>query len=111
MVQIWKDTYEDLSPAGLEAILDMFEAGETPVPGPQNGRTASCPEGGPTTLTDAALYDGSTIGAWKKRFDETSDVAPAPAAAASAPTVAPSPPASASPKNPPRSLRWPTRDS
>lgn len=100
MVQIWKDTYEDLSPAGLEAILDMFEAGETPVPGPQNGRTASCPEGGPTTLTDAALYDGSTIGAWKKRFEETSDVVPAPAAPTSAPTVTPSPPASDSLKGP-----------
>jgi NADH-quinone oxidoreductase subunit E len=27
---------------------------------------------GPTSLTDTSLYDGSTIGAWKKRFEETS---------------------------------------
>ena len=32
--------------------------------------------GGPFTLTDPKLYDGSVVGAWKKRFDE----APAPSA-------------------------------
>lgn len=73
MVQIWEDTYEDLTPAAFEAILDIFEAGEKPVPGPQNGRKASCPEGGPTTLTDASLYDGSTIGAWRHRFEPATD--------------------------------------
>ena len=86
MVQIWKDTYEDLTPAALEAIIDMFEAGEKPVPGPQNGRKASCPEGGPTTLTDATLYDGSTIGAWKKRFEDTAETVTTVAGAPVAPT-------------------------
>jgi NADH-quinone oxidoreductase subunit E len=57
MVQIWKDTYEDLTPELFEKLLDGFAAGNPPKPGSQIGRTASAPEGGPTTLTDPALYD------------------------------------------------------
>lgn len=51
MVQIWKDTYEDLTPELLEKVLDGF-AGKGPMakPGSQTGRQASCPAGGPTTL-------------------------------------------------------------
>ena len=71
MIQIGKDTYEDLTPALLEQVLDGLAVGKPPKPGSQIGRTASCPAGGPTTLRDPALYDGSSIGAWKKRFDET----------------------------------------
>lgn len=52
MVQIWKDTYEDLSAELFEALLDGFANGTPPQPGSQTGRTASCPEGGPTTLKD-----------------------------------------------------------
>lgn len=52
MIQVWKDTYEDLTPEGLEQLLDMFARGEQPTPGPQNGRQFSAPEGGPTTLND-----------------------------------------------------------
>lgn len=85
MAQIYKDTFEDLTPASLEAVLDGFEAGEPPVAGSQIGRIASCPEGGQTSLTDPKLYDGSTIGAWKKRFEET---APPPAAVEAAPASA-----------------------
>ena len=85
MVQIYKDTFEDLTPASLEAVLDGFAAGEPPVAGSQIGRIASCPEGGQTSLTDPKLYDGSTIGAWKKRFEET---APPPAAVEAAPASA-----------------------
>lgn len=70
MVQIWKDTYEDLTPEGLEKIIEAFARGKKPLPGPQAGRKASCPEGGPTTLVDQSLYDGSNAGAWKKRFPE-----------------------------------------
>ena len=70
MIQIDKDTYEDLTPALLDKVLDGYAEGHPPKPGSQIGRTASCPAGGPTTLKDASLYDGSTIGAWKKRFDE-----------------------------------------
>jgi NADH-quinone oxidoreductase subunit E len=50
MAQIGKDYYEDLTPEGFAAILDAFARGETPRPGPQNGRFASEPLGGATTL-------------------------------------------------------------
>ena len=73
VVQVNKDTFEDLMPEQLNKILDGFLAGQRPKPGSQIGRTASCPVTGPTSLTDAMLYDGSTIGAWKKRFEEISD--------------------------------------
>ncbi|RTL72510.1 MAG: NADH-quinone oxidoreductase subunit NuoE [Hyphomicrobiales bacterium] len=52
MVQIWKDTYEDLTPELLEKVLDGFATGNPPKPGSQIGRQASCPKGGPTTLKD-----------------------------------------------------------
>lgn len=71
MVQIGGDTYEDLTPSLLDAVIDGYLDGRPPVAGSQIGRIASCPEGGPTSLTDPKLYDGSTIGAWKKRFEET----------------------------------------
>ena len=71
MVQIDKDTFEDLTPAALEAILESYAAGKKPKAGSQIGRTASCPAGGATTLKDPSLYDGSTIGAWKNRFEDT----------------------------------------
>ncbi|MCV0369488.1 MULTISPECIES: NADH-quinone oxidoreductase subunit NuoE [Filomicrobium] len=54
MLQIFKDTYEDLTPELLEHLLDSFAAGNPPKPGSQIGRTASCPAGGPTTLKDVA---------------------------------------------------------
>ncbi len=50
MVQISKDTYEDLTPESLERVLDAFARGETPTPGPQIDRQFSAPVGGPTTL-------------------------------------------------------------
>jgi NADH-quinone oxidoreductase subunit E len=51
--------YEDLTPEGLERLLDAFAAGQTPPPGSEIGRQGSAPEGGPLTLTDPKLYDGS----------------------------------------------------
>ena len=54
MVQIGKDTYEDLTPELLEKVLDGIATGEPVQPGPQTGRQASCPQGGPTTLLDYA---------------------------------------------------------
>ena len=51
--------YEDLTPESFEALLDAFAAGKTPKPGSAIGRQGSAPEGGATTLTDAALFDGS----------------------------------------------------
>src|ERR1044072_5622033 len=50
MVQINDDTYEDLTYNKMSEILDALAKGGTPKPGPQFGRQASCPEGGPTTL-------------------------------------------------------------
>ncbi|MFZ4690451.1 MAG: NADH-quinone oxidoreductase subunit NuoE [Polymorphobacter sp.] len=52
MVQINADNYEDLTYDSMTAILAELARGETPVPGSQIGRTASCPEGGPTSLLE-----------------------------------------------------------
>ena len=54
MVQIFKDTYEDLTPELLEKVLDGFAKRQPVKPGSQIGRQASCPAGGPTTLTEMA---------------------------------------------------------
>ena len=54
MVQVFKDTYEDLNPELFEKVLDGFAAGKPPKPGSQIGRQASCPAGGPTTLKEFA---------------------------------------------------------
>ncbi|MCC4245538.1 NADH-quinone oxidoreductase subunit E [Stappia indica] len=51
MVQIFKDTYEDLTPESLEKLIDDISAGREVTPGPQNDRRFGAPEGGPTTLT------------------------------------------------------------
>jgi NADH-quinone oxidoreductase subunit E len=50
MVQIGKDTYEDLTGTTFEKVLDDIAAGRTPKPGPQIDRQLSAPVGGPTTL-------------------------------------------------------------
>jgi NADH-quinone oxidoreductase subunit E len=57
MVQIFKDTYEDLTPASLERLIDDLAAGRKVKVGPQIDRHHAAPEGGPRTLTDPALYD------------------------------------------------------
>src|SRR5262249_40488873 len=56
MLQINEDNYEDLTPEILARILDDLTAGKKPKPGPQIDRQLSAPVGGPTTLTDPALY-------------------------------------------------------
>jgi NADH-quinone oxidoreductase subunit E len=53
MVQIFKDTYEDLTPENFNKLLDGFEKGTPPKPGPQNGRTGGEPLGGLTSLLGA----------------------------------------------------------
>jgi NADH-quinone oxidoreductase subunit E len=58
--------YDDLSPAILTQILDDFAAGKHPEKGSYIGRQGAAPEGGPLTLTDAALYDGSRAKPIKK---------------------------------------------
>jgi NADH-quinone oxidoreductase subunit E len=50
MVQIFKDTYEDLTPASFEKVLDGFAKGSPPKSGPQIERQLAAPVGGPTTL-------------------------------------------------------------
>lgn len=87
MVLIGGDTYEDLTPESLEHVLESYAQGRPPAPGPQVKRQLSAPEGGETTLTDASLYDGSRVGAWRKQFEER-----AAATAAKAVTQAGAPP-------------------
>ncbi|WP_417672376.1 NADH-quinone oxidoreductase subunit NuoE [Roseibium sp.] len=52
MVQIFKDTYEDLTPDSFNKLIDDIAAGKEVTPGPQNGRRFSMPEGGQTSLTE-----------------------------------------------------------
>lgn len=52
MVQIGKDYYEDLTAEKLSDLLDAMAEGKMPVPGPQNGRFAAEPLGGPTSLNE-----------------------------------------------------------
>ena len=65
MVMVDRDAYEDLTTESFEALIDTFDRGETPKPGPQNGRQYCAPEGGATSLTDETLYDGSAADRWK----------------------------------------------
>jgi NADH-quinone oxidoreductase subunit E len=51
--------YEDLTAEGFEKLLDAFAAGKRPEAGSEIGRQCAAPAGGPTTLADPALYDGS----------------------------------------------------
>ena len=50
MMQIGDDYYEDLDSATTTAVLDALAKGETPKPGPQNGRTGCEPADGLTSL-------------------------------------------------------------
>lgn len=52
MIQVFSDTYEDLTPETFEKVLDAFARGEKPTPGPQNGRHGAEPQGGALTLRD-----------------------------------------------------------
>ncbi len=78
MAQIGKDYYEDLTPEGFAAMIDAFAAGEVPKPGPQNGRFASEPASGLTSLKDRSgeAHNGSVaralaLGDTIKRIDGT----------------------------------------
>ena len=50
MVQINDDFYEDLTADTFERLLEDLRNGRDVVTGPQNGRQASAPDGGPTVL-------------------------------------------------------------
>jgi NADH-quinone oxidoreductase subunit E len=78
MAQIGKDYYEDLTAARLGEIIDELAAGKVPTPGPQNGRFASEPKGGLTSLKDrkGEAHNGSValalaIGDTVRRIDGT----------------------------------------
>ncbi|MBL8589676.1 MAG: NADH-quinone oxidoreductase subunit NuoE [Methylobacteriaceae bacterium] len=71
MAQINNDYYEDLTEENFLLLLDDLAAGRTVKKGSQTGRISSEPTPGKgTTLADPTLYDGSRVGAWKKRFEE-----------------------------------------
>ncbi len=57
MVQINDDNYEDLDYDRTVAVLEALANGHLPEPGSTIGRRASCPEGGPTSLT--AMVDSN----------------------------------------------------
>jgi NADH-quinone oxidoreductase subunit E len=61
VVQIGKDTFEDLDPALFETLLLNLRTGKTVKPGSQTGRRASCPAGGPTTLLDEGKRDSEKV--------------------------------------------------
>jgi NADH-quinone oxidoreductase subunit E len=59
LVQINADTYEDLTPASFQKLLDDIAAGKRIKPGPQVERHFSAPVGGPTTLTGDIYRPGA----------------------------------------------------
>jgi len=80
MAQIGKDYYEDLTAARFSEMLDELAAGKVPVPGPQNGRYASEPLSGLTSLTEydsgktqynASVQYAVDLGDTVKRIDGT----------------------------------------
>jgi NADH-quinone oxidoreductase subunit E len=84
MVQVWKDTYEDLTPETLDKLIDDWQAGRKTTPGPQNGRQFSMALGGASSLTDKSLYNKQRS---FKRIEAPPSAAPAPVVPASAPVV------------------------
>ncbi|MEM9582502.1 MAG: NADH-quinone oxidoreductase subunit E [Pseudomonadota bacterium] len=80
MAQIGKDYYEDLNAKRVADLIDMLDKGEVPTAGPQNGRYASEPLKGLTSLTDydsgntqynASVQLAEDIGDTIKRIDGT----------------------------------------
>ncbi|QFU16390.1 NADH-quinone oxidoreductase subunit NuoE [Microvirga thermotolerans] len=98
MVQINDDYFEDLTPENFEKLLDDLAAGRPVKKGSQIGRRSSEPHEAVKTLTDPSLYDGSQIGAWRKRFEEEAASAAATGEAAAATASAPSTPKPAKPE-------------
>ena len=81
LVQVFSDTYEDLTPQTLEQLIDDFAAGKSVKAGPQNGRQFSMALGGASTLTDKSLYNKP------RTFTRVEAPPPAPAAAPAAATT------------------------
>lgn len=87
MVQINDDYYEDLTTENFEKLLDDLAAGRPVKTGSQIGRKGSEPVDAVKTLQDPSLYDGSQIGAWRKRFEEQAQPAATGEAAAATASV------------------------
>ncbi|MBY0362264.1 MAG: NADH-quinone oxidoreductase subunit NuoE [Phreatobacter sp.] len=81
MIQVFSDTYEDLTPESFEAVLDAFARGETPMPGPQNGRRGAEPEGGALTLLDLS-FDAAPPGGAMVAEKKVAEAGPSAAALA-----------------------------
>ncbi|MDP8996742.1 MAG: NADH-quinone oxidoreductase subunit NuoE [Pseudomonadota bacterium] len=96
MIQIVKDTYEDLTPESLSKIIDDFQAGRPVKPGPQNGRQFSMALTGATSLTDKSLYN-------KQRSYNRVEAPPPAPPAASTNTLQAAPPPAATGQSPPAS--------
>ncbi|SHL67211.1 NADH dehydrogenase subunit E [Roseovarius litoreus] len=80
MAQIGKDYYEDLTAERFAQMLDDLVAGKVPAPGPQNGRYASEPVSGLTSLQahdkgrmahNASVQLATDLGDTVKRIDGT----------------------------------------
>lgn len=81
MAQIGKDYYEDLTAERFSEIIDEMAEGKVPLPGPQNGRYASEPASGLTSLSEyeetghtkmnASVQLASDLGDTLKRIDGT----------------------------------------
>ncbi|WP_299350056.1 NADH-quinone oxidoreductase subunit E [uncultured Shimia sp.] len=80
MAQIGKDYYEDMTTEGFAQLLDDLAAGKVPAPGPMNGRFASEPLSGLTSLKEydsgktkynASAQLATDLGDTVKRIDGT----------------------------------------
>jgi len=80
MAQIGKDYYEDLTAQRLGEIIDALASGTVPTPGPQQGRFASEPASGLTSLKEfesgrkahnASVQLATDLGETIKRIDGT----------------------------------------
>jgi NADH-quinone oxidoreductase subunit E len=81
MVQVWKDTYGDLTPEVLSGLIDDWQAGRKTTPGPQIDRKMSMPVGGATTLLDKSLYNK------QRTFKRVEAPPPPPVAPVAAPAL------------------------
>lgn len=82
MIMIFKDSYEDLTAAQLEDIIERFDAGQgaTVTPGPQIDRIFSAPIGGLTSLNEPEAAAKKTSGRATKAEDDAASVPPSNAA-------------------------------
>ena len=71
MIQVGKDYYEDLTAERFADLLEAFRRGEAPRPGPQNGRFASEPASGLTSLEGDRTHDLSASAQLAADLDDT----------------------------------------